>query len=140
MAVKKVVLDASGIVKWYLNEEYSNYALKLRDAHVSGNIRIIVPTLLIYEVLNVLRHSGVYTEEELIELAQSLNKYGFECCDLSGPLKEEAVRTAFKYNITLYDASYVALAITLNTTLYTADEELISKTAQPEMVKHIKQL
>lgn len=139
MAVKKIVLDASVIAKWYLTEENSDYALRLRDAHVSGSISIVVPTLLIYEVLNALGHSGIYSEDELIKLAQSLNRYGFERQGLSGTLKEEAVRTAFKHNMTLYDASYVALAATLNTTLYTADQELIGKTAQLGIVRHIKQ-
>jgi len=96
-----------------------------------------MPTLLIYEVLNILKNSKVYSEEELIELAKSLNKYGFELWGLSESLKEETVRTALKHDITLYDASYVALAKILNTMLYTADEELISKTAQLSIVKHI---
>ena len=57
---------------------------------------------------------------------------------MSGPLKEEAVRGAFKCDIILYDASYVALIRTLKVTLYTADEELISKTIQLGVVKHIR--
>jgi len=137
MAVKKVILDASIVAKWYLTEEYSDHALRLRDAHVSGNITIAIPTLLIYEVLNVLRQSKAYSEEELIQLARSLNKYGFECWSMSEPLKEEAVRTAYKYDVTIYDASYIALATILNTTIYTADEELISKTTQLGIVKHV---
>jgi len=111
--------------------------LRFRDAHVSGSISVVMPTLLIYEVLNILKNSKVYSEEELIELAKSLNKYGFELWGLSESLKEETVRTALKHDITLYDASYVALAKILNTMLYTADEELISKTAQLSIVKHI---
>ncbi len=111
--------------------------MRFRDAHVSGSISVVMPTLLIYEVLNILKNSKVYSEEELIELAKSLNKYGFELWGLSESLKEETVRTALKHDITLYDASYVALAKILNTMLYTADEELISKTAQLSIVKHI---
>jgi len=43
---------------------------------------------------------------------------------------------AFKENITLYDASYIALALKFNTLLYTADQELVNKF--PNIAKHIK--
>lgn len=78
MAREKVVLDASVIAKWYLTEWHSDSTLSLRDTHVSGNMSIVAPTLLIYEALNVLKHCGIYSQEELVELALSLDKYGFE--------------------------------------------------------------
>jgi len=37
-------------------KEISDHALRLRDACVSDNITIAVPTILIYEVLNFLTH------------------------------------------------------------------------------------
>jgi len=40
--------------------------------------------------------------------------------------------------ITIYDASYVALALIHNTILYTADEKLIRKTHDLKIVEHIK--
>ena len=42
-----------------LEEEYSEYALKLRDYHIGGHIIIVVPSLLEHEVLNALKHSGM---------------------------------------------------------------------------------
>ena len=50
--------------------------MRLRDACVSGNITIAVPTLLVYKVLNVLTHVKP-TRRSQSNLAQSLNKYGF---------------------------------------------------------------
>jgi predicted nucleic acid-binding protein len=110
MALEKVVLDASVIAKWYLKERYSEQALKLRDEYVSRRIIIAVPTLFEYEVLNALKYSGTYTEKELVDIARSLNKYGFEWWRLKDQLKNEIIRIASKYDITVYDASYLALA------------------------------
>jgi predicted nucleic acid-binding protein len=138
MALEKVVLDASVIAKWYLKERYSEQALKLRDDYVSGRITIAVPTLLEYEVLNALKYSGAYTEKELADIARSLNKYGFEWWRLKDQLKNEIIRIASKYDITVYDASYLALANLLKTPFYTADEELLSRVAELKIAKHLK--
>jgi predicted nucleic acid-binding protein len=138
VALEKVVLDASVIAKWYLKEEYSEQALKLRDNYISGRITIAVPTLLEYEVLNALKCSGAYSEQELTEIARSLNKYGFEYWRLKDRIKDEIIKIASKYDITIYDASYLALATLLKAPFYTADEELLSKIAELKTAKHLK--
>lgn len=138
MALEKVVLDASVVAKWYLKEKYSEQALKLRDNYVSGHITIAVPSLLEYEVLNALKYSGTYSEQELKDIARSLNKYGFENWKLKDKLKDETIKISSKYNITIYDASYLALATLMKTTFYTTDEELLNKIAELKIAKHLK--
>jgi len=139
VAVKKIIVDASIVVKWYLKENDSEQALRLRDDHVSGRITITVPALLEYEVLNALKHSEAYSETELIDIAHSLNKYGFESWRLNGRLKDETVRASSKYDVTMYDASYIALAILLRVPFYTADDELLSKVARLKIAKHVRE-
>ena len=78
MEETKIVLDASIIVKWFLKELYSEEAIRIRNDYVQRKISIAIPSLLIYEVLNALKYSGVYSEEELKEICSALNKYGFE--------------------------------------------------------------
>ncbi len=124
MEKEKVVVDASVITKWFLEEEYSDKVLKLRD-YIGGSFQIVVPALLEYEVLNALRYSRVYSHEELKNIGLALNKYGFDTHELEGELKAKTIALALEHNITIYDASYVALAETLNTRLYTADNELV---------------
>ena len=133
---KKIVVDASVVTKWYLIEEYSDNAIKLRNDYVRGLVQIIVPSLLEYEVLNALRYSGVYNLDELKKIGSSLNKYGFITYNLENDIKDLAIKLALKENITLYDASYIALALKFNTLLYTADQELVNKF--PNIAKHIK--
>jgi len=96
MTLKKVVLDASVVAKWYLKEKYSEQALKIRDDYISGRITIAVPSLLDYEVLNALKYSGVYSEQELKDIARSLNKYSFEQWKFKDELKDEAFLSIFR--------------------------------------------
>ena len=133
---KKIVVDDSVAAKWYLIEEYSDNAIKLRNDYVRGLVQIIVPSLLEYEVLNALRYSGVYNLDELKKIGSSLNKYGFITYDLENDIKDLVIKLALKENITIYDASYIALALKFNTLLYTADQELVNKF--PNIAKHIK--
>ena len=137
MEGKRIVVDASVIAKWFLEEEYSEHALKLRNDYIEGHITIVVPSLLEYEVLNALKYSGMYSREELEKIGVSLNKYGFETYNLQGRFKGEAVRVSSEADVTIYDASYVALARTLKTKLYTADEELVKKF--PKTAIHIRE-
>ncbi len=137
MEKTKVVIDASIVVKWFLEEEYSDKALKLRNDYVRGIISLAAPSLMIYEVLNALKYSGVYSREELKETGISLNKYGFELFDLEDDFKELTIEIAVDNNMTIYDASYIALARKLGTVLYTADKELLEKF--PKETRHIVQ-
>ena len=136
MEKEKVVVDASIVVKWFLEEKYSDKALQLRNDYVRGLIGLVAPSLLEYEVLNALRYSGVYSVEELEKIGLALNKYGLEAYELSDKVKEETVRLALSKDITIYDASYLALAMHLGTKLYTADNELIEKF--PDTAVHIE--
>ena len=43
MNAVEVVVDASVIVKWFVEEEGSDKSLKLRDRYIEGEIRIIAP-------------------------------------------------------------------------------------------------
>ncbi len=136
MEKEKIVVDASVIVKWFLEEEYSDKALMLRNDYVRGLFDIAVPTLLEYEVLNALKYSGVYSVEELLEIGVALNKYGFLTYELENNYKKLTIEIAENSGLTIYDAAYVALAKHLNTKLYTADNEIIRKF--PQITIHIK--
>ena len=135
----QVVVDASVVVKWFVDEEYSREARLLRGAYVDGLIELNAPDLLPYEVLNALKYSGAFGEEELKEVAEVLEDYQFSLYGLKGKLAALAVEVSMRKGMTVYDGSYVALAEMLNSTLYTADERLILKVRDPKVVKHVKE-
>ncbi|RLE95894.1 MAG: PIN domain nuclease [Thermoprotei archaeon] len=139
MERKEIVVDASVVVKWFVEEEYSREARLLRDAYVDGLIDITAPSLLPYEVLNALKYSGAFGEEELEEVAKTLEDFQFTLLNLQGELAAKSIEIAMRKGLTIYDASYLALALILGTMLYTADEKLIRKAERLDVAKHIAQ-
>ncbi len=123
----EVVLDASVVVKWFVEEEGSREALEIRDRYVEGEIQIIAPELITYEVLNALYYKRLFSEDELKLISEALEAYSFSLYPLRGEYAKKAVEVSYENDITLYDASYVALAIVRDTFTYTADERLIRK-------------
>ena len=134
----KIVVDASVVVKWFVEERYSGEALTIRDSFIEGLIDIAVPSILYFEVLNALKYSGAFGEDELKKIARILEDYQFTAYGLEGAYAEKTVEVAMRKGITIYDASYVALALIEDADLYTADEKLLMKTRDLEIVKHLK--
>jgi len=132
------VTDASVVAKWFLDEEFSEKSRLIRDSFILQKLTISVPSLLFYETLNILRYTQLYDAGELASAARSLSKYGFDVYEPKGRLYEETARTSQKYNISIYDAAYLALASYLRASLYTADLELVQKA--PRYVKHIRDM
>ena len=140
MASEKVVVDASVVAKWFLDEVYSDKSLQLRDEYISGRIRLLTPSLMPFEVLNVLRYSRVYAKEELIGAVRSLELYGIDLWELRNEYGSRVAEVAIELDLSVYDASYVALAEIAKASLVTADEEIVSKAKSLIAVVHVKDL
>jgi predicted nucleic acid-binding protein len=121
------VVDSSVVTKWFLIETNSDQAIRLRDEFATGRLRLAVPTLLFYEVMNALRFSGVFNETELALAAKSLSKYRFGIFRPVGKLLELSTQLSVRNDITVYDACYTALAKRLGRELVTEDKELLDK-------------
>ncbi len=134
-----VVPDASVVVKWFIEEEYTDKADELRRDYVDQLIDIAVPELIYYEVLNALRYSGVFGEDELINIGEALHGFQFLELPLKGEFLRETIRRALKHGITIYDACYIAVASIEKGTLYTADEKLLEKLRGLKNAKHIRE-
>ena len=139
MNATEVVVDASIVVKWFVEEEGSDKSLKLRDRYIEGEIKLIAPELMIFETLNALYYKRLFSEEELKQISEALEAYSFTLYPLRGEYANKALEIAFKNNITIYDASYIALAVIKDTRMYTANEKLIIK-LKPEYQKHVKSI
>ncbi len=133
----KAVVDASIIVKWFIEEKYSKQALKLRDKFANGNLQILGPSLLNFEVLNALRYSQLFNKTELKELAVAIGKYGFELYNLIGNYAELTAEIAHTRDLSIYDASYIALAELNNIDLYSVDNKIMENC---ELSVHLKDM
>jgi len=136
----KIVVDASVVVEWFVEEGYGGKALIIRDPFIEGLVDIAVPSILYFEVLNALKYSGAFGEDELKRIARILEDYQFTAYELEGAYAEKTVEVAMRKGMTIYDASYVALALIEEADLYTADEKLLMKTRGLKMVKHAHSL
>lgn len=140
--MREIILDASVIVKWYIEEKDSDKARLLRDKFIEGKIAIIVPPLLYFEVLNALKYSKLFDPNELIDAGESLENYGFKVITIKKEIRKQMIKTAVDHDMSIYDAAYMGLSIVLGIVLYTADEKIIKKLPSilKKQVKSLKQL
>jgi len=134
----RVVADASVVVKWYIPEKNHEEARRLRDDYLDGAHELVAPHLLGFEVVNALKYSGHYESERLAEAAKSLSEYGLELRPFGdcGRVAE----TADGLDVSVYDASYVALASAVDSVVFTADEALVEDTAGTEYADHVEHI
>jgi predicted nucleic acid-binding protein len=133
------VIDASVLVKWFVKEPDSDKALALRDRHVNGDLRLAAPSLIVCETLNALRYTRLFSTRELKDASAAIQSYGLS---LHGPERqtaELAIEAAEENDVTIYDGSYLGLAMELGTDFITADKELVAR-LRGDYIKITKQL
>jgi len=125
--LKRIVIDASVVLKWYLDDEDNGRpALSLLERYVSQELDIIAPSLLGYEVMNglaIAKKRGRIGEDKLQMAVQ-----GFMDLEISqkhiSSFYPKVIHFYNIYNLSAYDASYLALADEESIPLITADERL----------------
>jgi predicted nucleic acid-binding protein len=121
---KPLVIDASVVVKWLLDESGREEALRLQDAYQDGALDLIAPELLASEIGHVLWKK--YTRGELTPEAVNRLYYGFlrdSPVLVDSPKNHaRAVALAVEHRRSVYDCQYLALAEDEGCDLITADE------------------
>lgn len=134
-----VVPDASVVVKWFVPERGHEQARDLRDGYLDGDNDLVAPALLPYEAVNALRYSGYYEGDRLVAAADALSSYGIDMRPFAG--SGAAARVAEDLDVTVCDASYVALAETVDGRAYTSDGALLSAvdgTVYEDRLEHVE--
>lgn len=135
-----IILDSSVVAKWFFpSEEDCEIALKIRDLFLAHEISVSVPSLMYYEINNLLRTAikRLRIDEELAKEAY----LGFLELELISYSSKElmviALENAISLDISSHDASYVALSKYLEIPLITADQKLVDK-AKTNLVQNLK--
>lgn len=134
----EIVLDTSIVLKWFLPEDESSKARYLREKHLKNKIVICAPQLLIFEIVNALVYKKELSLSNIslvVEILFFTNLKFFDCIE---ELIQETAKIARRYEITVYDASYVALAKALSCKFITADKKLFNKIKTLKFVKLLK--
>ena len=120
-----LVIDASVLLCRFLPDEKPPENISvLFKKYEAGSIKFIVPELLKYEIANSLK-SGVLQKRLSLETAQNilasilLLTINYLDADF-----QVCLNLAVKYNISVYDAAYEALARKHKTRLITLDDNL----------------
>ena len=127
--MRRVVLDASVVLKWYLvDEEYGQKALDLLFQYVSGQLEILAPSLLEYEVVNglfITQKRGRIIDEKILTAIEGFINLEIKLKNLSH-FNSKIMHYCNVYHRSVYDASYLALADVEDVTMITSDEILYS--------------
>jgi predicted nucleic acid-binding protein len=127
--MKEFVLDTSVVLKWFsaFGESDLSQALRLREEMLEGTVVFVVPDLLFYEMANALRYNPNLSPKDVNEALDSILDVGFEVRRVDKKTMQDAINIAFKYNITIYDAYFIALARVEGKPLITADYKLTDR-------------
>jgi predicted nucleic acid-binding protein len=125
--LKQYVVDASVVLKWYLKDEkFEETALGLLHHYAQGNIGLVAPWLLEYELANGLLiacRRGRIDVDVALTAMNGFAELGLRLVSISD-LSEKVAGFSKKYNRTAYDAGYLAVAAREGVDLITADERL----------------
>jgi predicted nucleic acid-binding protein len=122
--VSAFVVDASVVIKWFIDESGTTEALSLRRH------RLLAPDLLVAECANVLWKKvrrNELSEDEAVLAARLLARSDIELEPMRA-LLEPATRLAIALDHPAYDCTYLALAAARGCDFVTADEALSRKT------------
>lgn len=126
--VEKVVVDASVAVKWFVPERHYERAVALRDAYLRGEVELAAPDLVLYEVANALRFHRVFrlAPGDVVGAVRALAGLGI-VRSLSPEEWLRAIELSVDGGVSVYDAVYGAMALSIGGMLVTSDEELYEK-------------
>lgn len=125
--MKSVIIDASVALKWFFDEELKEVAEDIFDQIETRKIKAIVPEIFYFEMSNI---CSMKSRRKLAEPALVMT-YFSKILDigLERHLHETIADVALEYSlqmeVSVYDASYLALAEIYGAPLVTADKKLV---------------
>jgi len=132
----EAVLDASILVQAVVRERYTKNALKL-----IGTLKTIyAPSLILYEIANalvILVRRNFLAKEDAVRKFNHLIR--IPTLNIREPNLSKAIDIAVELKLTLYDASYLALALETRIPLITADKILCDRGRRIAKVIHVSE-
>lgn len=123
-----VCVDTSVAYKWFspAEEPGLDAAMDLLRAHRDGEVELLAPSLMRIELLNALRYAGC-PAEDLAGAASDLTRFHLEFVDADDMTLSRAGELAVEYDLSVYDAVFLAVAIERECVLVTADRKAFGR-------------
>jgi predicted nucleic acid-binding protein len=98
---------------------------------------LVAPELLYYEVGNVLVTKTKLSSQETSDLFGYLVDLHIETYSLGADEYKTAIDLAHRYKLSVYGATYLGLAMALDTRLFTADRRFATRAAPTKIIQAI---
>ena len=119
--MKLKIIDASVAIKWFVKEEKGKKEADALLSEIEANPKpFAVPEIFFNEMLSVLCRI-VKSESQVKIYVEDLENLGLERIGNGREILAEAIRLAFEFNLTGYDAIYAATATLTEGVWITAD-------------------
>jgi predicted nucleic acid-binding protein len=111
----------------------------LREAAAEGSLQVHVPSLFLYEFGNLMISKSRFDIDELERAIRALLSLPLVIVPPALPLLLDAAQLAREFDLTFYDASFIALAVELRCPFVTADRKLLNRLPNVPRVRHLSE-
>jgi len=131
--MKTVILDTSVVIKWFKSKGED----KIKDAkqylldYSNKRIDIYISPITVFEFLNISINDAYLPPQRWQENIQKLINLSLKTINFDVNLLKTTYLLGKRYQISAYDASYIALAQSLKADFITADKKLVKKVKLP---------
>ncbi|MBI4039181.1 type II toxin-antitoxin system VapC family toxin [Candidatus Daviesbacteria bacterium] len=131
-----IVLDASVVYKWIIDEDHPTQvlALRLREEFLLGKTKAMAPNIIFYEIGNILSFKAALSLSDIKRGWGNFVKLNFPVISPTSNFIKKCINFSKKYHVTVYDASYAVLAQERRCKLITADEKFVKSVNLPNIL------
>lgn len=129
-----VILDASVIYKWFVDEEPQKLTINARNfrkSFLEGKQEVAAPNILLYELANAFAFKANLSIKDIQKFWEKLTKYNIPVISPSIESFQKAIIFSKRFKVSVYDASYSILAKEKGCDLITADEKFVKQVNLP---------
>ncbi len=127
--MKPLVIDASAAAGWLLNQQSNPRSDAFLKAHLSRSM--VAPDIFNWEIVKLLRVNAVRKVIDFDETVSGLEALGIEALEPRDRQEmRELGRFALQTGLSLFDASYLALAVELDGEIVSRDASLLNAAAR----------